>query len=105
MSRRGLILIRAGDATHRMSLASRDIRLLDGQYFFKDGWAYRKLFALDFFRGLKAPQLGVILATHQRSTLVTEVRRLLTELETQRDLISRDYLYGFESEKYRPSGG
>ena len=63
MAKRGLIVIRAGNAEHAMALSSRDVYLLDGQYFFKNGWQYRKLLGLNFFRGLKSPPLGVPLVT------------------------------------------
>ena len=54
MAKRGLIIARSGNAQHAMSLSSRDVYLLDGKYFFKDGWRYRKLLGLVGIRGLKA---------------------------------------------------
>jgi hypothetical protein len=88
-----------------MAFSSRDIHLLDGRFFFTDGWAYRKLFALDFIKGLKTPPLGVVLATHARWSMLEDLRMLLTELETWQDLISHDYSYSFEKEQGRRSGG
>ena len=105
MARKGSILVQAGGASHALSLSSRDIHLLDGQYFFRDGWTYRKLFRLDFFRGLKAPPLDVPLVTHDRRFLLRQLGNLLCELETQKDLLSSDYTYSFGDREGRFSGG
>jgi hypothetical protein len=106
MQRRGAVLVKAGEVVHPLVLSSRDIHLLDARYFFADGWSYRKLFALDFFSGLKAPPLDTSLVNHKTFLLLEDLRRLLVELETQRDLISLDYSYGFEAEgKRRSSAG
>jgi hypothetical protein len=105
MARKGSILIRVADATHALGLSSRDIHLLDGRYFFRDGWTYRKLFGLDFIRALKSPPLDVPLLTHGRVLLLLQLRTLLVELETQKDLISFDYSYSFGDHRSRRSSG
>ena len=107
MARNGSILVRMSDgATHTFSLSTRDVHLLDGRYFFSDGWAYRKLFGLDFIRGLKQPPaVGVPLVTHRRTVLHQQLRGLLVELETQRDLISFNYSYSFGDDQSSRHGG
>ena len=105
MAKRGLIVVRAGNAEHAMALSSRDVYLLDGQYFFKNGWQYRKLLGLNFFRGLKSPSLDVPLVTHKQFLFLNDLQTLLDQFETQRDLITLDYSCGFESEKHRSHGG
>jgi hypothetical protein len=107
MARKDLILVRAVDGpTHSLSLSNRDIHLLDGKYFFSDGWSYRKLFGLDFIRGLKAPPaLDVPIVTHRRLGLLLQMRDLLVEFETQKDLLSFDYSYSFDDQKSRRYGG
>jgi hypothetical protein len=105
MAKRGLIVVRAGNAEHAMALSSRDVYLLDGQYFFKNGWQYRKLLGLNFFRGLKSPPLDVPLVTHEQFLFLNDLQTLLDQFETQRDLITLDYSCGFESEKHRSHGG
>lgn len=104
MARKGSIVVRAAETSFPLSLTSRDIHLLDGRHFFRDGWEYRKLFGLDFFRGLKNPPLGVPLVTHDRKLLLIKLRDLLVEFETQKDLISSDYSYGFDDRKGRFGG-
>ncbi len=105
MGKKGLIVVRAGNTEHAMSLTSRDVYLLDGQYFFKNGWRYRKMLGLDFIRGLKSPPLDVPLVSHKKYLLLDDLRTLLVQFETQRDLLSLDYSCGFDSEKHRSHGG
>jgi hypothetical protein len=105
MARNILILVRAGDAIHTLNPSTRDVHLLDGRYFFRDGWSYRKLFGLDFIRGLKAPSLDTPLVSHRRFNLLLHVRDLLVTLETQKDLIAFDYSISFGDDKSRRHGG
>jgi hypothetical protein len=105
MGRKGSIVVRAAGASYALSLTTRDIHLLDGRHFFRDGWAYRKIFGLDFIKGLKSPPLGVLLVTHGRMLLLVRIRDLLVELETQRDLISFDYSYSFDDQRNRRCSG
>lgn len=105
MKRKGSIVIRAAGASYTLSLTSRDIHLLDGQYFISGGWAYRKMFGLDFIKGLKSPLIGVPLVTHGRMVLLLQLRELLVELETQSDLISFDYSYSFDGQGKRRCSG
>ncbi len=93
-------------ATHTFSLSTRDVHLLDGRHFIAGGWGYRKLFGLDFIRGLKQPPaVGVPLVTHRRTVLHQQLRGLLVELETQRDLISFNYPYSFGDDQSSRHGG
>lgn len=107
MTRKGGILVRMSDgATCPFSLSVRDVRLLDGRHFIAGGWGYRKLFGLDFIRGLKQPPaVGVPLVTHRRTVLHQQLRGLLVELETQRDLISFNYPYSFGDDQSSRHGG
>ena len=106
VARRGKILFRTAEGVHAVRLTTRDVHLLDGQHFFRDGWSYRELFALDFIRGLKSPPLDVPLARHEKIFLVVRLQSLLSELETQKDLISCDYSYNFDDDrKTRSSAG
>ncbi len=98
MRQQGVILVRAGDAVHPLTLSSRDVYLLDGRYFFPDS-PYRSLFRLDFLKGMKAPPLDTPLVSHSKFVFTQDMRDLLVAFETQRDLISFDYSYGFEDEK------
>jgi hypothetical protein len=98
VGQKGVILVRADDATHAMSLSTRDVHLLDGRYFFRNDCSYRSLFGLDFIRGLKTPPLDTPLVSHNRFSLLAQMRQLLKEFETQRDLISFDYSYSFGDE-------
>ncbi|MDR3633542.1 MAG: hypothetical protein P4L84_06880 [Isosphaeraceae bacterium] len=103
MARHGKILVRTVEATHSVALSTRDVRLLDGRYFFRDGWAYRKLFGLDFVKGLKSPPLEVPLVVHGRVLLLIQLRNLIVEFETQKDLITFDYSYSFDDNRDRRS--
>jgi hypothetical protein len=105
MGRQGSIVFETAVASHTLSLATRDIHLLDGRHFFRDGWTYRKLFGLDFIRGLKSPPREVPLVTHRRMLLLPQIQELLRELETQRDLVSFDYTYSFDGEGKSRYGG
>lgn len=105
MPRKGSIVVRAAGASYPLSLTSRDVYLLDGRHFFRDGWAYRKMFGLDFINGLKSPPLDAPLVTHRRMLLLLQIRDLLVELETQKDLISFDYSYSFDDQRSRRCRG
>src|SRR5947209_2688379 len=104
MAQNGSIVVRAAGASYPLSLTSRDIHLLDGRHFFRDGWAYRKLFGLNFIKGLKTPPLGVPLVTHDRMIILLQLGELLVEFETQKDLISSDYSYSLDDRKGRFGG-
>jgi hypothetical protein len=97
------IKVRADGNIHVLSVSERDVRLLDGDYFFPNGWGYRQLFGLDFIRGLKPKETPII--THRRASFVLRLKTLLSQLEEQRDLVSFDYSYSFGDEsKQRHSG-
>lgn len=95
----------AGAAEYAVALSSRDIYLLDGKYFFQDGWHYRKLLGLDFIRGLKTPPRDVPLVSHEKFFLLMDLRKLLDQFETQRDVITCDCSCGFSTETHRSYGG
>lgn len=105
MKRQGVILVRAGDAVHPITLSSRDVHLLDGKYFFRNDRSYRKLFGLNFLKGMKSPPLDVPLVSHHIFDLTLGMRQLLQEFEAQRDLISCDYSYAFGDMKGSRQGG
>jgi hypothetical protein len=99
MGRKGVILVRAGETVHSVALSTRDVHLLDGQYFFRDDCSYRTLFGLNFLSGLKPPPLDTPLLSYNKYVFTIQMRQLLEELDTQRDLISFDYSYAFGDEK------
>ncbi len=101
----GTAVFRCGSLEHQMTLSSRDVHLLDGKYFFEDGWTYRQLLGLDFIRGLSMPPKGVTLAAHGRIHLKLAFESLLVKLETQRDLITHSYSYVLSSQKKVTHGG
>jgi len=105
MAKKGVIQVRTGAAVHAVSLSSRDVYLLDGWHFFRNGYSYRKKFGLDFFRGLKSPPLDTPLVTHKTFSFLLDMQQLLGEFDDQRDLISLDYSYAFGDEKGTRHGG
>ncbi|HEY4311185.1 MAG TPA: hypothetical protein VGN12_17175 [Pirellulales bacterium] len=105
MPKTGIAIIRAGSTEHHLKLSLRDVHLLDGAYFFRDGWMYRQLLGLDFIAGLRGPPKDTVLVTHKRKALLVHLGNLLTALESQRELISYDYAYGFADEKFRRHSG
>jgi hypothetical protein len=102
----GVVVFRCGNSEHEMPLSHRDVHLLDGQYFFPGGgWGYRQALGLDFIAGLGAPPVGVALVKHRRDSEALLLRSLLACLETQKDLLSFSYSYGFTNEPNRRRGG
>ena len=93
----------------RLDLTVRDVRLLDGTYFFPlnavcPATHYRALFGLDFVKGLDAPPRGEVLCKHRRPNLALQLKQLLNALEDQQDLISYSYQYRFSEEPECGSG-
>jgi hypothetical protein len=105
VAKKDKMLFRVADGSSiSIAPSRRDIHLLDGRHFFHDV-EYRKLFGLDFIKGLQSPPpLNVPLLTHGRVLLIIRLQSLLVELETQKDLIAFDYSYSFGDDKRRCGG-
>ena len=103
--RKGVTVFRCEHAEHRVELTTRDVKLLDGQYFLDHPGSHRALFGVDFIGGLGALPLGKVLRTYKRIELHGRLTILLNSFEAQRDLISHDYLYEFEATKGQRKGG
>ena len=102
--RTGTTLFRCGGQEYPLVRSTRDVHLLDGEYFFHR-WDYRRIFGLDFLAGFPAPPLGKVLLTHKRGNLIIELTGLLNALENQRDLISYSYQYVFTDRPRERHGG
>jgi hypothetical protein len=101
----GDVIFRCGPVEHRLPLSSRDIHLLDGEFFLSRTANYRAYLGLDFIKGLGAPPEGQVLKRHRRLLLADTLKGLLVALEDQRDLISFSYQYRFSAKPDRSGGG
>jgi hypothetical protein len=89
------VLFRCGTEERRLALSTRDVCLLDAEYFFPAGAAARQLLGLDFVKGLGAPPTGRVLCTHKRVILAGLLESLLQALADQQDLLSYSYAFRF----------
>ena len=104
----GILVLRCSGAEHAMQLSTRDVRLLDADYLFPEGWSYRHLLAVDFIQGLGTPPpLGVVLRQHKRTVVLAQLEMLLAHFEDFKDVISHSYQYSFSGgpEAGRKGGG
>ena len=101
----GTVVFRCGGSEAALALSSRDIHLLDGEYFLRRTANYRHYLGLDFPKGLKAPPEGVVLGTHKRAVLLPVLRGLHMALADQQDLINFSYTFKFAGNPERSGGG
>jgi hypothetical protein len=101
----GTVVFRCGGSEVALPLSSRDIHLLDGEYFLRRTANYRKYLGLDFVKGLQAPPESVVLGNHKRVLLLSVLEGLHASLMDQQDLISFSYTFHFGGKKERSGGG
>jgi hypothetical protein len=104
-AKNGAVVFRCGTSEERLVLSSRDVHLLDGEYFLTRTGDYRSLLGLDFVRGLGAPPEGKVLVSHRRVVLDAMLQGLSTALADQRDLISFSYDFAFSDHHDMGGGG
>jgi hypothetical protein len=100
------VQVRCGGESIYLPLRSRDFHIFDNHHYWRAGWAYRKMFGMDFIRGLEtAPRESIVLLSHKKSELKSLVDSLRVELDEQGDLLFWDYSYEFGREPGRRNGG
>lgn len=103
---KGSVILRCGGREHAIALSVRDVHLLDGRFFAPlTASGARALLGLNFVRGLGAPPLDQVLATHRRSVLASHLEDLLAGLEDHRDLLSYSYRVAFGGRPGSSGGG
>lgn len=101
----GTVIFRCGGSEVALPLSSRDVHLLDSDYFLQRTANYRKYLGLDFVKGLQVPPEGVVLATHRRAVLLAVLEGLHAALADQQDLIGSSYTFHFSGRRERSGGG